>query len=151
MTKKWTIGFSVIVLCVVVYYGQFWIRYYLATEKSNKEAGEAKCKDGIADEFSGTIEKVQRYEYSDFMKKKFFALEIKTTDSSDKFRTYQFNLEEYRDVLEFVATGQEIKKVKGQDTFVLRTNHGQEMNFTIPDCRLIGEEKNTTHNNVHVP
>jgi len=108
-------------------------------EKSNKETVEKKCKDVIADEFFGTIQKIERYEYSDFMNENFFALEITTTDSTNRFRTYQFNLDEYKEVLEFASNGQMIEKLKGQDVFVLTTIEGQKKYFIIPDCRLIGE------------
>lgn len=137
MIKKLAIVFSVIVFCIVLYYGRFWLQYYWATEKSNKETAQFKCKDGIEEEFTGTIDKVNRYEYDDFMNKNFFALQILTTDSVDRFKTYQFNLEEYRDVLEFVNAGQRIEKIKGQDTFVLRIDDGQEGRFKIPYCPLV--------------
>ena len=139
MAKRLTIVFSVIVLFVILYYGHFWLQYYLATEKSNKETGKSKCKEGIEEEFSGTIDKVNRYEYDDFMNKNFFALEILTTDSIDGFKTYQFNLKEYRDVLEFANAGQRIEKIKGKDTFLLNSDNGQKRSFTIPDCRLVAD------------
>jgi hypothetical protein len=139
MTKKVIIIFSIIVICSVLYYGLFWLRYYLALEKSSEETKLSKCKDGIEEEFSGTIDRVNRYEYSDFMNKNFFALEILTTDSLDKFKTYHFNLKEYRDILDFANVGQRIKKIKGQDTFILNSDRGQERSFTIPDCRLVAD------------
>ena len=139
MNKKIVIGLLVIAGLVTIGYGQFWLRYYWATEESNKETTQTKCNDGIGEEFTGTIKKIERFEYSDFMNKNFFALEIRTNDSLNNFRTYQFSLEPYRDVLDFAKSGQVITKKRGQNNFTLKTDLEQQKSFVIPDCKLIEE------------
>jgi hypothetical protein len=42
--------------------------------------------------------------------------------------------------LKFVASGQIIEKLKGEDEFVLRNEHGDRKTFSVPDCRLKREE-----------
>jgi len=139
MTKKLIVGLLIVGLLPASYYGLFWLQYYWAMEKSNRETVRAKCEEGIEQNFSGTIEKINRYEYSEFMTKNFFALEILTSDSLDRYKTYQFNLKEYNDVLEFSKVGQGIEKIKGTDTFTLTADNGENRTFTIPDCRLVTE------------
>jgi hypothetical protein len=59
MAKKLIIGILIVVLFAVVGYGFFWLRYFLATEESNKETVRAKCDEGIAEAFTGTIFKLK--------------------------------------------------------------------------------------------
>jgi hypothetical protein len=106
-------------------------------EKSEKELQALDCLEGINEEFSGTIKRVERYESSDFLHKNFFALEIQTTDTTNQFKTYQFSLRYDRDVLDFAVADQTIEKHRGQNSFVLRTSKGQQKTFTIPDCSFI--------------
>jgi len=139
MTKKLIVGLSIVGLLLASYYGLFWLQYYWALEKSNRETVRAKCEKGVEQGFSGTIDKINRYEYDEFMTKNFFALEIVTSDSLDRHKTYQFNLNEYNGVLDFSKIGQRIEKIRGNDTFTLTSDNGKSKRFTIPDCRLITE------------
>ncbi len=110
------------------------LKLYFAIEKSNKEASISKCKDGILQTFTGTIQEVDRYDYDNYMNKNFFSLHIKTTDSTNKHIDYQFILETNKVVLDFAQAGQQIRKDKGNDFFKITNSSGQQKTFKIPDC-----------------
>ena len=105
-------------------------------KKSNKETIISKCNDGIIQSFSGSIVKIDRYEYDEFMSKSFFTLKIKTTDTSNTYIDYQFHLEHYKNILNFTKPGQKVLKEKGKDTFIVFTDNTHKRTFTIPDCKL---------------
>lgn len=140
MVKKIAMVVSIIVFCIGGYFAFFWLQYYSAIEKSNRETATINCKNGAEDEFFGKIVRVERYEHNDFMNANFFALEILTIDAADRFKTYQFNLNEYSEVLDFVKVGQSIEKNRGQDKFQLKNEEGNEKSFTIPYCKLLKDQ-----------
>lgn len=131
-TLKWTIV-SILIGGLLIYFG-FWALYYFSMKEANEKGRQMSCQENIQEEFQGKIRTIDRYEYSSFMNENFFGLNIKTNDTLKKSISYQFDIEENKDLLEFVKTGQAIRKERGKDIFLLTTSDGVTKNFKVPDC-----------------
>ena len=131
-TLKWTIV-SIVVCGLLIYFG-FWAVYYFSMKEMNEKSRQMNCQENIKEEFQGNIQTVDRYEYSTYMNENFFGLEINTKDTLKKSVTYQFDIEGNKDLLEFVKTGQAIRKQKGNDIFLLTTSDGITKHFKVPNC-----------------
>lgn len=123
-----------IVTIAIIGIAVVYLIYDDAIGEANEEGKKMKCKENTEQSFTGTITEVNRYEYSSFMNKNFFALSIKTADSINKFIDYQFNLETSENVLDFAKVGQTIIKHKGIESFDLIDDQGIEGTFKVPDC-----------------
>jgi hypothetical protein len=137
LNTKVFLGFVVITIAGFALYEQFGDPTVTPIEQSDKEMEIMDCSEGINEEFTGTITRIERYDDSDFMHKNFFALEIRTNDSTNQFRMYQFSLRYDYDLLDFVTPEQRIEKLRGQNSFVLSTTQGRQKSFTIPDCGFV--------------
>ncbi len=123
-------------LCILGYAG-VWVTYYFAMEKANKEGLEMSCKENIEKEFVGRIIDINTFDYSDFMKGRFFNLHIRINDSTKEYIDYHYNLKPNKEILDFAKVGQQAVKMKGEDTFKLTDSTGIERIFKIAKCAKI--------------
>ena len=122
------------VIVAVLFYVGFWVAYYFATEKSNREAKITRCKEDQESHFEGEIISIDRYEYSSFMNSNYFGLQIKSNDTANQFVTYQFDLKSRKTILDFVSIGQKVRKEKGSTNFILFIANDKRKNFKLPYC-----------------
>lgn len=125
----------ILVLAVVIFIGQFYVRYYLAIEKSNKESTITDCTDNINESFKGEIYQINRFEYDSYMNKNFFLIKIKLADSLHSYINYQYVLEPYKEILTYARLGQKVIKVKGKNTFTLYLDSNKTKSFSVPSCK----------------
>jgi hypothetical protein len=135
MTKKKTKIWSTIIGAIILIgFGGVYLTYYLSMKDANEKGKHMKCKENMEQSFLGTVTEINRYDYDQFMNKNFFALSIKTNDTTIKFIDYQFNLEPSKNILDFAKVGQTIIKSKNSDSFDLIDNYGIKRTFKIPYC-----------------
>jgi hypothetical protein len=84
--------------------------------------------------FEGEVWRVSGYEYDTYMIKIFFAIDVMTTDTANKFIYWQFRVNEDDILLKFVRIGQKLKKVNGGSKFTLTGINGIKQEFNIPYC-----------------
>ncbi|MCB0745787.1 MAG: hypothetical protein KDC67_17925, partial [Ignavibacteriae bacterium] len=96
------------------------------------ESRIVECEYQTSDSFVGTVKRINRYEYSDYMNENLFALEISVFSPKDTLIDYQFDIENFSDLLTNVKVGDTIKKFTGNKSFTLNKNGG--MKYLMPDC-----------------
>lgn len=84
--------------------------YAITVKAINKESKIVGCEHQTSDSFIGTIKKVNRYEYSSYMNEHLFALEISVFEPKDTLIDYQFDIENFSDLLSNVKIRDTIKK-----------------------------------------
>ncbi len=135
MKRQIRIIIGIVLLGALLYYFSFWTVYYFSMKEANKEAMEVSCAEQNSQSYNGKIKNLLRYEYSEYMNQNFFGLDIVTNNSGEKIISYNFSIESNSNLLEFVESGQEVKKVKGKDYFELISKNGVSKTFKVPDCK----------------
>lgn len=106
--------------------------YSMTIREMNKESRERQCVYETVESFKGKITRINRYEYSDYMNKNLFGLEIKTQSPIDTIIEYQFEIKKYADLLKSVNLGDTILKLKNKNTFELTKDGGKK--YKTPHC-----------------
>ena len=127
-------GTILLVVFALVLYVGFWAYYWISMREQNEKAKVNKCLEGQAFAFEGEILRVSRYEYDTYMNGKFFGIDIRTADSSNEFITWQFTVNEDRNLLDFIEVGQKVSKVSGSKTFTVTGTNGRKQEFNVPYC-----------------
>ncbi len=84
--------------------------------------------------YVGHIDKIERYEYNNYMHERVFNLEITTSDSAGERVEYRFDLPDQADLLHQIFIGQKVYKNSGDIDFEIETKDGQRMRFLVPPC-----------------
>jgi len=131
MKILWKI-FGILLLIGIIYVVAVYASYAIAVRKINKESRIVECEYQTSDNFIGTVKRINRYEYSDYMNEHLFALEISVFAPKDTLIDYQFDIENFSDLLTNVKVGDTIKKLTGNKSFTLNKNGGTK--YLMPDC-----------------
>jgi hypothetical protein len=135
MTKKKAKFWSTMIgALILIGFGGVYLTYYLSMKDANEKGKQMKCKENMEQSFLGIVTEINRYDYDQFMNKNFFALSIKTNDTTIKFIDYQFNLEQSKNILDFAKVGLTIIKKQNSDSFDIIDNYGIKRTFKIPHC-----------------
>lgn len=127
--------FGVILLLGIIYVISIYVAYYFSIKQAVKDDFRENCEIQKLEHFEGTIQKIDRYEYSDFMNETTFSLTIKVDKPKDTIIKYQFQREYHEEFLKAVRTGDTITKRKNDARFSL----GKKIKTTylMPDCGAI--------------
>jgi hypothetical protein len=121
-------------IAITICYIGLWIAYYFTANQYNKELRKERCSEGKQYSFNGKIVNLNRYEYSDNMSKKYIGLIVQTLDSASSLITYQVELTNQKDILDFVQIGQTIIKEKNSSKFILLDSLNKSKEYKIWCC-----------------
>jgi hypothetical protein len=127
--------FGVILLLGIIYVISMPITYYFSIKQAVKDDFREGCEIQKLEHFEGTIQKIDRYEYNDFMNETTFSLTIKVDKPKDTIVKYQFQREFHEEFLKAVRTGDTITKRKNYARFSLGKNI--KTKYLMPDCGAI--------------
>lgn len=113
----------------------YFFQYFFALAESNNEALEANCKKEISSGYKGTIENIQKYEYSDYMNKNFIGFDILTYSDSSKYFHYQFKIDGNEDLINFTGIGDSIIKHPNEELLTIKKESGDLKSFKLPNCK----------------
>jgi hypothetical protein len=124
---------AIAMFCLLGYFCMMWM-LYSSMSSVNNEQREIHCKEQTAQEFEGRIIDINTFDYSDYMRGRFFNLKIKISDSTNTYVDYHYLLKPNQDILEFAEVGQKVIKSPGKDTFTLVDSTGVQRTFKIAEC-----------------
>jgi hypothetical protein len=131
MKTLWKI-FGIVLLIGIIYVIAVYASYAIAVRKINEESRIVECEYQTSDNFTGIIKRINRYEYSKYMNEHLFALEISVFVPKDTLIDYQFDINNFSDLLKNTRIGDTIKKLSGNKIFTLEKNGG--IDYLMPDC-----------------
>ncbi len=137
MNKGWKIFIGILIFSIVLYF--LYILFIVVgtgndMKKMNEENRILSCNFNRKNSFEGKIDKIDRYEYSEYMNANLFELQILTEMPNEQIIRYQFDLKTNQKLLNEVYVGQKVFKNANEIKFELETTKGTRIKFLIPDC-----------------
>jgi hypothetical protein len=108
--------------------------YIFSLKKAIKKDKIECCEEQKLQSYEGIVEKIERYEYDEFMNSSFFGLEILTDDSLEENLEYLFPLPEYQELLESLYIDQKVAKGRDKLEMKIQSKEGDTIRILMPCC-----------------